>query len=101
MIYKVRAKYKKKKANEFFQRLTDESVSQQKPDGTEIVASMKRAKITEPGVVEWYEMCFCPTPLLHERVTVYDHYLTDISTEIADDYDEVPGESFWAYLKTV
>jgi len=101
MIYRVKAKYIKEKAGEFFEKLTDGSISSQKPDGTEIVSSMKRAKITESGMVEWFEMCFCPSPLLHERTTIYDFYLTDITTEIVDDYGEVEGESFWSYLNSV
>jgi hypothetical protein len=100
MIYKVKAKYKKDKTPEFFKKLTDGTISNQKPDGEEIVSSMKRAKITAPGTIEWYEKCFCPTPLQHERATVYDHYLTDITTEVAEDYGEIPGESFWDLLKS-
>ena len=100
MFYKVRANYKKEKVSEFFEKLTDGSISSQKPDGTEIVASMKRAKITEPGIIEWYEMCFCSTPLKHERATVYDHYLSGITTEIVDDYGEIGGESFWSVMNS-
>ena len=101
MIYKVRAKYKKDRAGEFLEKLTDGSISSQNPDGNEIVSSMKRAKIIEPGIVEWFEMCFCSSPLQHERATVYDLYLSDITTEIVDDYGEVEGESFWSYLNSV
>ncbi len=103
MFYKVRANYKKEKVSEFFEKLTDGSISNQKPDGTEIVASMKRAKITEPGIIEWYEMCFCSTPLKHEKATVYDYFLSGITTEIVDDYGEIEGggESFWSYLNSV
>ena len=101
MIYKVRAKYKEDIASEFFEKLSDGSISSQAPDGKEIVSSMKRAKIIEPGLIEWFEMCFCPSPLQHERSTVYDRYLSDISTEIVDDYGEVEGESFWSYLNSV
>lgn len=101
MIYKVRAKYKPEKAIEFFEKLTDGSISNQKPDGTEIVSSMKRAMITEPGTIEWFEMCFCPTPLQHERATVYDHFLDEMSTKIVDNYGKVKGESFWSYLNSI
>lgn len=100
MIYKVRAKFKKEKTGEFFEKLTDGTVSSQKPDGQEIVASMHRAKITKPGTVEWFEMCFCSSPLKHEKATVYDHYLFDITTELVDNYGEVKGESFWSYLNS-
>ncbi len=101
MIYKVRARYNIEKAGTFFKKLSDGTISSQKPDGQEIVASMQRAKITEPGVIEWFEMCFCSSPLQHERATVYDLYLSDITTEIVDDYGEVEGESFWSYLNSV
>ena len=101
MIYKVRAKYKKERASEFLRKLTDGSISSQKPDGQEIVSSMKRAKIIEPGILEWFEMCFCSSPLQHERATVYDLYLSNMTTEIVDNYGEVEGESFWSYLNSV
>ena len=100
MIYKVRAKFSEENLAEFYGKLTDGSISNQKPDGAEIVASMQRAMITSPGVIEWYEMCFCPTPLRHERATVYDHYLSEITTEDAENYGEVEGESFWSYLQS-
>ena len=101
MIYKVRAKYREGKTSEFYNKLTDGTISNQKPDGEEIVASMQRAKITKPGIVEWFEMCFCRSPLQHERATVYDHYFLDLMTEVADDYGEVEGDSFWSYLKSL
>ena len=41
---------------------------------------MKRVVLTGPGVAEWYETCFCPTPLNHERQTQYDFYFTDMTT---------------------
>jgi len=101
MFYKVKAKFNEEKASEFFEKLTNGTVSNQKPDGTEIVASMKRAKITEPGVVEWFEMCFCPTPLKHEKATVYNFYLSDMITEVVEGYGEITGEPFWDYLNSV
>ncbi len=99
MIYKVKAKYKENKLDEFYKKLTDGSIKSQEPDGEEIVASMKRAKITGPRTIEWYEKCFCPTPLHHERATVYDKYLEDIETEEAGEYGEVEGRSFWEKMK--
>ena len=99
MIYHVQARYREDKLPEFYQKLTDGTIESQEPDGREIVASMLRAKITAPGVIEWYEKCFCSTPLQHERATVYDHYLTDIRTEEAGAYGEVEGESFWELME--
>ena len=60
---------------------------------------MKRAKITSSGTIEWSEMCFCSTPLNHERTTVYDHYLRNLETRVIDNYTESDGESFFAFLE--
>ncbi len=98
MIYTVKARYINEKMPEFFRKLTDGTIQNQKPDGEEIVTAMKRAKITESNTIQWSEMCFCPTPLKHERETVYDHFLTDMETEIIDDYVEYEGEFFMDFL---
>ena len=59
---------------------------------------MKRAVLTEPGVAEWYEMCFCPSPLYHERTTQYDLHFSEMTAEEVDDYGEVEGDSLWSYM---
>lgn len=99
MKYKVKAKPIQEKLSDFYKVLTDGSVENQRPDGSEIVASMRRARVTSPGVIEWYETCYCPTPLQHERETVYDQYLTDIETVPAAETSEIAGESFWSVLE--
>jgi len=99
MIYSIKAKFMEEKMKEFFQMLNDGSIENQKPDGSEILSSMKRTKITEPGVIQWSEMCFCSTPLKHERQTVYDKFFSDMEIKIIDDYEEYEGESFFDYFK--
>jgi hypothetical protein len=99
MEYRVKAKPIQEKLSAFYKVLTDGSVEHQSPDGYEIVASMRRAKVTSPGVIEWYETCYCSTPLQHERDTVYDQYLTNIETVPAVDTSEIAGESFWSILE--
>lgn len=100
MLYKVQARYKEGKAGEFFQKLTDGTIAKQEPDGAEIIASMQQARMIEDGMIQWYETCYCDTPLKHERETVYNFYLTDITTELADVKRELEGESFWGYLQS-
>ena len=100
MIYKVQARYLKDKAGEFFQKLTDGTIASQQPDGKEIVSSMKKAKIVGEELIEWFETCYCDTPLKHERETVYNFYLNDITTELVDDYGLIKGESFWNHLRS-
>jgi len=99
MIYSIKAHFIEQKMQEFYQKLTDGTIQNQKPDGNEIIQSMKRAKITNPHTIQWSEMCFCPTPLKHERQTIYDHYLTDMETQIIDNYIEFKGKSFYNYLE--
>ena len=100
MIYKVKAKFDYDKAKEFQVKLTDGTIQNQRPDGPEIVASMKRATIDENGVVNWSELCYCPTPLKHERATVLDHYFTDVITEPIEEYKIFEGQSFMEKLST-
>lgn len=100
MIYWVKAKYIDEKMPELYKKLIDGSIQKQEPDGKEIFESMRRAKMTAPGVVQWCEKDFCPTPLEHERRTVYDFYFSEIETTPVDDYLSFKGKSFWNFLKS-
>ncbi len=98
MFYSVKAHAIPERMVEFQRKLTDGTILAQKPDGKEIVESMRRARITEPGVVRWSEACFCPTPLAHERQTVYDLYFNDLETELVENTVEFDGELFMDFL---
>ncbi len=98
MIYSIKARYIEEKMGEFYQKLTDGTIQNQKPDGQEIVDSMKRAKITEPNVIQWSETCFCSPPLKHERETVYNYFFTNLKTDIIDEYVGCEGEFFMDFL---
>ena len=99
MLYKVRAKIIEENLSVFYEKLIDGTIYNQRPDGKEIVASMKRARLIKSGVVEWFENCGCPTPLQHERETQYDYYFSDITTEIVDESGKINGKSFWSYME--
>jgi len=100
MLYKVKAKFHKALLKEFFTKLTDGTIESQKPDGVEIINSMKRAKVTDDETLAWYESCFCATPLKHERKTVYDTYLYDIKTTLVEEKKEdIEGNSFWEQME--
>lgn len=101
MIYHVQAKFRKKTAAAFLTKLTDGTIANQRPDGSELVASMARAVINAEGKVEWSEMCFCPSPLLHERATVLDLHFDDILTEPIDTITEYEGQPFMEFLQTI
>ncbi len=98
MHYTIIARFKRETAAEFHRRLIDGTIENQKPDGKEIVASMRRAKVDREGVVRWSEVCYCPTPLQHEKETVYDHFFEDIETNEVEDYVEFEGDDFMQHL---
>ncbi len=99
MIYRVRARFRTDTAAAFLKKLTDGTVQQQTPDGPEIVASMNRAVLNGAGEIEWSEMCFCNSPLAHERATVLDAHFDAISTEVIEEHQQYNGEPFVKYLK--
>ena len=98
MIYKVNARFKEALAAEFHRKLLDGTIANQKPDGPEIVDSMNRAVVKESGEIEWSELCYCNSPLAHERQTVLDEHFDDISTEVIEAYQEHEGSPFMDYL---
>ncbi len=101
MNYTVQARLIPASAAELLHKLRDGIIENQQPDGKEIVASMKRAVIDDDGIVRWSEVCYCPTPLQHERATVYDHHFTDFKTEQAEDYVEFEGAPLLTRLEAI
>lgn len=99
VIYSIKAIPVREKLAEFYQRLTDGTIEGQEPDGKEILSSMRRAKISPSGTVQWSEICFCSPPLKHERETVYDAFFTDFKTEPISDYVDFEGTSFFEFLE--
>jgi hypothetical protein len=99
--YQVQARILENRMEDFFARLSDGSVESQKPDGREIVASMRRARLVGPSTIAWCETCYCSTPLAHERETVYDHFLTEIETTLIEEDPPLEGDSFWDHLESL
>jgi hypothetical protein len=98
MFYSVKARYISSGLAEFHRKLTNGTILRQRPDGQEIVESMRRARLTEDGMVQWSEVCYCSPPLEHERQTVYDHYFTEIETKVVDGYVQFDGQPFMNFL---
>ena len=100
MYYTVRSRLIPNAAAELYRKLTDGTVERQQPDGKEIVSAMGRAKIDSAGIVRWREVCYCPTPLEHERETVYDRHFVELKTEEVKEYVEYDGQPLMKYLTT-
>jgi len=101
MYYLVTARLTPDTAAQFHRQLTDGTIAAQQPDGEEIVASMNRARLSDDGRVRWSEVCYCATPLAHERQTVYDHFFTDLQTTEAEGYVEFEGQPLMEYLASL
>ena len=99
MFYRVTARFREETAADFLRKLTDGSVSSQRPDGSEIVASMERAVVIASGRIEWSEVCYCHRPLDHERNTIYDFHFDELTTEAIDGYEEYEGRPFMQHLE--
>ncbi len=99
MIYHVQARFRADTAAEFLTKLTDGTISAQRPDGAELVASMERAIVNAEGETEWSELCYCEPPLAHERATVLDLHFDDIRTEPIEAYARYEGQAFMEYLE--
>lgn len=101
MIYKVSARLKPGTEAALLRKLTDGTVAAQRPDGAEIVASMKRAVIAETGAVAWSETCYCSPPLAHERETVLDQHFDGIETEEIGAHCTFDGKPLMDHLRRV
>jgi len=99
MNYQVTAKFHKDQLAEFFKKLSDGTIESQKPDGAEILNSMKRAIIKEDESLKWFETCFCATPLKHERETIYDTYFYEMKITLVEKHQELQGKLFWDYME--
>ena len=98
MKYKVQARVIQSKSKEFYQLIKGGSLEEQAPDGPEILASMDRATVDSSGLVRWTDTCYCPTPLKHERATVYDKYFSDLQTEATTNHEKFEGEPFIEHI---
>ena len=98
MHYLVRGRLRQETAVELGRLLRDGTIARQEPDGQEIADSMERAVVTATGDIEWSEVCYCDTPLRHERATVYDRFFDDLTTEPIEGYRSHAGRSLLDHL---
>ena len=98
MFYRVTARLRIDTAADFLRKLTDGTIENQSPDGREIVDAMNRAVLTDDGNVSWSEVCYCKTPLAHERATVFDTHFEALETDVIEGYQHHDGRSFMEYL---
>ncbi len=101
MFYRVTARLRTDTGADFLRKLTDGTIESQSPDGREIVDAMNRAVLSDDGNVSWSEVCYCRTPLAHERATVFDKHFEALETEVIDGYQNYDGRSFMEYLAEI
>ena len=98
MFYRVTARLRTDTVADLDEKLRDGTIQDQRPDGGEIVDALNRAVLTESGQVEFSIVCYCSTPLAHERATVFDQHFDGIETEVIEGYQEYEGRPFMEYL---
>ena len=98
MFYRVTARLKAATGADFLRKLTDGTIERQLPDGREIVSAMTRAVVAADGTVAWSEVCYCGTPLAHERATVFDEHFEGLETEVIEGYQDYEGRPFMEHL---
>ena len=101
MIYHVRARFRQYTANAFLEKLTDGTIENQRPEGRELIALMKKAVVGKDGLIEWSELCYCDPQLAHEHATVFDSYFDDISVERIAATANYRGRLFMEYFSEV
>lgn len=90
VIYSIKAQYVDEKMDEFYQKLTDGTISNQKPDGQEIVASMKRAKITDSKTIGGIVFKIKKTNLDDDRYKITSKWYGFQKNDLSDiDRDEL------------
>ena len=94
MYYRVTARLRAETGADFLKKLTDGTIESQAPDGREIVDAMNRAVLTDDGNVSWSEICYCQTPLAHERATVFDKHFEALETDVIEGYQQYEGRPF-------
>jgi hypothetical protein len=98
MRYVISAQPRTGELPKFWELLNNGTIAKQEPDGQEIIASMKRAVVSD-GNVEWTETCFCSPPLNHERTTIYDKFFKNMQIKPIESPVELKGERFWDQLR--
>lgn len=98
MIYSVRARWLGVDISDFYRQLIDGTIAHLKPDGMEILAAMRRARVTAPGVVEWTERCRDGSPLDHQRKNLYVKHFSDIEATPTSEYWIPAGKPFMNFL---
>ena len=98
MLYAVSAQPRIDETARLWRLLNDGTIARQEPDGREIIASMKRAKISG-NKVEWSETCYCNPPLNHERSTIYNQFFDKMTIVPLEAPIQGDGQPFWDYLR--
>ena len=100
MKYRVTAYFIKEHLPSLYDKLSSGLIDKVPVFGHEISNSMKRAVLHTNGKVEWFEECFCETPLKQEIELFYNHYFTDILTEVVTSFQTIEGTNFYEYMST-
>ena len=84
MRYLVRARVKPGGERKLLDAIENETLGQGSVAGDEYLRNMKDARLYDDGTARWVEVCYCPTPLLEERLYWEEHFEL---TKVQDAHD--------------
>lgn len=99
MNYQVSGKLNIELAGELLAKLNDGSIRAQQPDGEEIYKGLQAAVVKKDWVL-MNMICFCSTPLEHERETVLDRHFNHLDIQAQPMRQKHQGEPFLSYLES-
>jgi hypothetical protein len=98
MRYLVTARPKRERRNSLARAIADETLGQGSIAGDEYLRNMEAARERDDGLVQWVEVCYCPTPLQEERPFWEEYFVLE---KVQDAHArsrcrDVNGEEAWA-----
>ncbi len=79
--YLVRARPRRERLNELWQRLESHDIIVMQPFGRALDDGLRRARLDHDGMAVWEEEDYCSPPLAQERAAVLDDYFDDLTVE--------------------
>lgn len=98
MRYLVTARLKSDRKRSLLEAIEDRSLGRGSVAGGEYLRNMEQARSTADGRARWVEVCFCPTPLLEERL-YWEEYFELERVQDAHDRNrcrDFNGQELWA-----
>ncbi len=96
MDYRVKARVLEGKEKTLREAIETGALGKGEVFEKEMQGAMQEARVSD-GLITFYEICYCPSPLLQEH-EYYDRYLEILETQVVEDRPPLEGEPLGEYL---